>query len=164
MKLDGKKILVTGATGMVGKPIAESLAGRSEVIAAARFKDPDAKAELEKAGVQCVSADLMSGDLSGLPDVDVVVHLGVVKSNKWDKDLDGNAAAGILAAAYGVEMTAFVGRCLTCGDVRPFAETAAYLRPASAVLRCTRCDAVLVVIVERAGVACVDTRGVEAVG
>ena len=69
MNLDGKKVLITGATGMVGKPIAESLAAGSQVYAAARFKDPDAKAALESAGVTCVSADLMSGDLSGLPDI-----------------------------------------------------------------------------------------------
>jgi phage FluMu protein Com len=74
--------------------------------------------------------------------------------------LDGNAAGAMLFDAYGVEMTAVVGRCESCGRVAALAETAAYLRPASVVLRCTNCDAVLVVVVERRGVACVDRRGI----
>lgn len=118
MNLAGKKVLITGATGMVGKPIAESLAAGSEVYAAARFKDPDAKAALESAGVTCVSADLMSGDLSGLPDVDVVIHLGVVKTNKWEKDLDGNAGAvaDLMERYQGVE--AFL-HCSSGGVYKP---------------------------------------------
>ena len=45
--LDGQRILVTGATGQVARPLTEKLAEKNEVWAAARFSDPQAKEELE---------------------------------------------------------------------------------------------------------------------
>jgi Family of unknown function (DUF6510) len=61
--------------------------------------------------------------------------------------LDGNAAAGTLLAAYGREMTLVVATCTACGQAGPLAETVAYLQAPGAVLRCRRCDAVLIVAV-----------------
>jgi nucleoside-diphosphate-sugar epimerase len=48
--------------------------------------------------VTCVEANLGSGDFSAVPsDVDYVLNLAVVKSNKWDLDLAANAeATGLL--------------------------------------------------------------------
>ncbi|HEY2813756.1 MAG TPA: NAD(P)-dependent oxidoreductase [Acidimicrobiales bacterium] len=89
--LSGKRILVTGPTGMVAKPVCRSFAKENEVYAAARFSDAGAKEDLEAAGVTCVSVDLTNGDLSQLPDqIDYVCNFAVVKSNRWDIDLEAN--------------------------------------------------------------------------
>jgi UDP-glucuronate 4-epimerase len=91
MTLSGKRILVTGPTGMFTKPVCRALAEDNEVYAAARFSDAAARDELEAAGVKCVTLDLTSGDTSNLPDaIDYVCDFAVVKSNKWDVDLDAN--------------------------------------------------------------------------
>jgi nucleoside-diphosphate-sugar epimerase len=74
--LKGQKILVTGATGQVARPIAEELNKNNEVWAAARFSDPQAKAELEVMGINTVYFSMGEADLSGLPDVDYVIHCG----------------------------------------------------------------------------------------
>jgi hypothetical protein len=63
--------------------------------------------------------------------------------------LDGNAAAGILFQAYGREMTAEIGSCTSCGNTGPLAEALAFLSAPGTVLRCRRCQAVLIVLVER---------------
>ncbi len=74
--LDGQRILVTGATGQVARPLTEDLAKRNEVWAAARFSDAKAKDELEAAGVKTAYFSMGDSDLSGLPDVDYVIHCG----------------------------------------------------------------------------------------
>lgn len=74
--LKGQKILVTGATGQVARPIAEQLNAENEVWAAARFSDPAAKAELEAQGINTVYFSMGEEDLSSLPDVDYVFHCG----------------------------------------------------------------------------------------
>jgi nucleoside-diphosphate-sugar epimerase len=74
--LTGSRVLVTGATGQVARPIAEQLNERNEVWAAARFSDPAAKEELEAQGIRTVYFSMGEEDLSGLPDVDYVFHCG----------------------------------------------------------------------------------------
>lgn len=74
--LEGQRILVTGATGQVARPLTEKLAERNEVVAAARFSDPEAKRELEAIGVGTAYFSMGDADLSGLPDVDYVFHCG----------------------------------------------------------------------------------------
>jgi len=74
--------------------------------------------------------------------------------------LDGNAVGGLLFDVYGVEMTAATATCASCGDARALAEAVVYLQAPGTVLRCRHCGSVLLVVVERAGVACVDGRGV----
>jgi len=94
------RIVVTGATGQVGLPLALALAAANEVFAVARFRDEAKRARLEAAGVRCVEADLVRGALDAVPtDADYVCNFAVVKSNKWDLDITGNAeAAGLLMA------------------------------------------------------------------
>jgi UDP-glucuronate 4-epimerase len=96
------RFLVTGATGQVGLPVAIALASSNdhEVVAVARFRDAAKREELTRAGVTCVEADLARGTFDGVPaDVDYVCNFAVVKSNRWDVDLAGNAeAAGLLMA------------------------------------------------------------------
>lgn len=89
--LKGQRILITGATGFVAEPIVKALAKDSTVYAAARFKKPEDKAKIESLGAQAVTFDLMSEDLSALPDVDYVINLAVAKLGDWDKDLAINA-------------------------------------------------------------------------
>jgi nucleoside-diphosphate-sugar epimerase len=100
MALQDTRILVTGATGQVALPLALGLAADNDVIAVARFKDAGARQRLEAGGVHCVTADLARGSLDAIPtDVDYVCNFAVVKSNRWDVDLAGNAeAAGMLMA------------------------------------------------------------------
>src|SRR5947209_10259871 len=57
--------------------------------------------------------------------------------------LDGNAAAGILFAAYGREMTSEIGSCTNCGNTGPLAEAITFLHAPGTVLRCRRCQSVL---------------------
>jgi UDP-glucuronate 4-epimerase len=92
--LHGEKILVTGATGQVALPVALALAPDNEVWASARFTDATTRARLEAAGVNCARVDLVRGDLSALPQgFTVVLNFAVVKSGRWDVDLDGNVGA-----------------------------------------------------------------------
>jgi nucleoside-diphosphate-sugar epimerase len=98
--LDGSRILVTGPTGMVATLVTLALAEHNEVIAIARFNDPDVRSRFEEAGVICLPTDLATGDLSGVPtEIDHVVNFAVAKSGWWDHDLRVNAvAAGLLLA------------------------------------------------------------------
>jgi len=56
--LEGQRILVTGPTGQVARPLTEKLNEKNEVWAAARFSDPQAKAELEAAGIKTCPSSL----------------------------------------------------------------------------------------------------------
>lgn len=79
--LSGAKILVTGATGMVGHQLALHLAPDNDVWGIARFSNADRKAVLEAAGVTTRSIDIGSGDFAGLPDdFDYVLHLNWMRA------------------------------------------------------------------------------------
>ncbi|MFM8237800.1 MAG: NAD-dependent epimerase/dehydratase family protein [Actinomycetota bacterium] len=128
MELTDTRILVTGATGQVALPVALALAARNEVTAVARFTDAARRVQLEAAGIRCVPADLARGDLDGVPtEVDYVCNFAVVKSNKWDLDLAGNAEAPGLLMAHCRTARAFL-HCSSTGvyeaaDGRPQRET-----------------------------------------
>ena len=94
--LHDSKILMTGATGMVGRPIATALARTNEVWAAGRFGDSQVRAAMEDAGVRTLPVDLGDTDLPALPDVDYVLNFAISRTNDWGVDLDANA--GGLAA------------------------------------------------------------------
>jgi nucleoside-diphosphate-sugar epimerase len=100
MTISNARVLVTGATGQVALPVALALAAENDVVAVARFTDAAKRARLEAAGVTCIPVDLARGALDDVPaDVDYVCNFAVVKSNKWDLDISGNAeAAGLLLA------------------------------------------------------------------
>ena len=100
MSLHGQKVVVTGATGQVGFPVATALAKENTVIAPARFSDAGQRDRLEAAGVTCVVADLGAGQLDAVPaDADYVLNFAVAKTNDWDADLAANAeGAGLLMA------------------------------------------------------------------
>jgi len=91
VELDGQRIVITGPTGQVAKPLALSLAKNNEVTAIARFSNAAARADLEAGGVRCLPVDLAEGDFSAVPaDVDYVVNMAVAKTKSFDKDLAAN--------------------------------------------------------------------------
>ena len=100
--LENQRILVTGATGQVARPIAQILNSNNEVWAAARFSDAEAKAELEAQGIQTVKFTMGEEDLSHMPDVDYVIHCGVNAFPKTpDAGLTENAeGTGFLMKRY----------------------------------------------------------------
>jgi hypothetical protein len=75
------------------------------------------------------------------------------------EDLDGNAIGGLLHEIFGVEMTTAVEICGHCGNAALVAETAVYLRGPGAVMRCPTCTRVLMVVVRRHDMHCVDLLG-----
>ena len=73
--------------------------------------------------------------------------------------LDGNAIAGQLFDLFGHEMTTANGECGSCGSVFPMAELMVYLPAPGTVVRCRSCESIVMVLVDRRGMACVDLRG-----
>ena len=117
--LSGTRILVTGPTGQVALPLTLALAADNDVIGVARFRDAAARAELEAAGVTCIETNLASGKFDGVPDdVDFVLNLAVVKSNRWDVDLAANAEATGLLMAHCRTATAWL-QCSSTGVYQP---------------------------------------------
>ncbi|MBO0732399.1 MAG: hypothetical protein J2P57_24265 [Acidimicrobiaceae bacterium] len=67
--------------------------------------------------------------------------------------LDGNAVAGPLREVFARDMTEALACCGSCGQVGPVGAAPLYMsgHAPGAVLRCARCDEVLLVLVERQG-------------
>jgi len=101
--LEGKRVLVTGATGWVAGPLARTLASAgNEVFGAARFADPAAARALADDGVTPVRVDLSRGDLDEIPgDLDVVVNMAVAKVDDFALAMRVNAegAADVMTVA-----------------------------------------------------------------
>ena len=76
-----------------------------------------------------------------------------------DDVLDGNAVAGLLAEAFGEEMTDVPGECAHCGTVNVVAELRAYTRAPGTVLRCPACAGVVLRVVRTPSATLVDARG-----
>ncbi|MDR2857882.1 MAG: NAD(P)-dependent oxidoreductase [Novosphingobium sp.] len=100
--LSGRKVLVTGASGLVAFPVAAELAKTNEVYALARWSDPAQKRMMEAAGAQAVTFDLANEDLSPLPAaVDVVINYAVLPPGFGNMAYDVNTGAtGRLARRY----------------------------------------------------------------
>jgi Family of unknown function (DUF6510) len=75
--------------------------------------------------------------------------------------LDGNAIGGLLIEVFGAEMTTASGKCAHCGAVAQVAELVVYLEAPGTVARCRTCESVLMVVVEKRGIKCVDLRGLD---
>ena len=76
-----------------------------------------------------------------------------------DRELDGNALAGMFEALFGGDMTAVPGRCAHCGTVNMVGAMRAFSGGPGAVLRCPACDGVVLRIVETAEATYIDARG-----
>jgi nucleoside-diphosphate-sugar epimerase len=115
----GSRILVTGITSEVARPVAEALAADNDVIGVARFRDAAAREPLHAAGIRTATLDLVRGSLDDLPDaVDYVLHFAVVKSGKWPIDLDGNVSGLALLMERFADATAFL-HCSTTAVYQP---------------------------------------------
>ncbi|MDQ3871592.1 MAG: DUF6510 family protein [Chloroflexota bacterium] len=73
--------------------------------------------------------------------------------------LDGNAAAGLLYDAFGMEVTAAPAQCANCGNVGPIATLLAFTRAPGTTLRCSVCEQIVLRIVQTPGATYVDARG-----
>lgn len=63
-----RKILITGATGQVARPVAEALAKDNEVWCLGRFSDPEVERDLRDRGMRLWRWDMAADGLDGLPD------------------------------------------------------------------------------------------------
>lgn len=85
--LKDEKILVTGATGEVAKPLVAFLSAENEVWGAARFSDPAGPEIIKGLGATPVQVDVASGDMSALPtDFTYVLHLAYYRGGLDDFD------------------------------------------------------------------------------
>ena len=100
--MTGKRVLVTGASGIVALPVAVELARDNEVFALARWSDPNQKRKVEEAGAHAIAFDLAEPDLSPLPkEVDVVINYAVLPPTFKNMAYDVNlGATGRLARRY----------------------------------------------------------------
>ncbi len=99
--LSGKRVLITGASGLVALPVAVELAKRNEVFAVARYSSPEQKRLIEQSGARAVTFDLANPDLSALPpSVDIVINYAVLPPNHKDAYEVNTGATGRLARRY----------------------------------------------------------------
>ncbi|MFD3515412.1 NAD-dependent epimerase/dehydratase family protein [Streptomyces sp. NPDC058657] len=66
--LSRKKILITGATGLVARTVAETLAEDNEVWCLGRFSDPEVEIRLRNRGARTWHWDMARDGLDGVPD------------------------------------------------------------------------------------------------
>lgn len=73
--------------------------------------------------------------------------------------LDGNVAAGILAAIFLPEMTGASTCCAHCSAVRPLGELDAYVNAPGVILRCSSCDGVVLRVMQNGNRVWLDLSG-----
>ena len=93
--MEGEKVLITGATGKIGFPIARALAAHNDVWGAARFTDPSTRPRLESVGVRPLQLDVSGDDLDDLPGDFTYVFHGAVSpgEGEWRSTVETNAQA-----------------------------------------------------------------------
>jgi UDP-glucuronate 4-epimerase len=83
----GKRILITGGSGQVARPVALALAERNEVWCAGRFGEPGVAGSLRAHGIRTHRWDMAAGGLDGLPDdFTHVLHSAVHRGDGHDFD------------------------------------------------------------------------------
>lgn len=73
--------------------------------------------------------------------------------------LDANAVAGILQEIFGMEMTASPTECAGCGNEGEIGELLAFTQGPGIVLRCAKCESVILRIVQTTDAVYLDARG-----
>jgi UDP-glucuronate 4-epimerase len=121
--LSGATIVITGATGQVGGPLAKSLATDNEVWAIARFSEPAIRADLEAAGVHTATVDLSVGDFSEVPvQPSHVLHFARANVGEWEADLSMNLGGVLSLMEFAVGAEAFL-HCSTTAVYQPTTST-----------------------------------------
>jgi UDP-glucuronate 4-epimerase len=114
----GKKILITGATGLVGLPLVEAYSKEATVYAMARYGRSEDRRKIEGLGGVPLAADLVDRpSLRAIPDdIDYVINCAVARTGRFDVDLQTNAdGVGFLMA-----------RCRNACAFLHFSSTAVY--------------------------------------
>jgi hypothetical protein len=73
--------------------------------------------------------------------------------------LDGNSAAGLLREIFAFDVTAAEISCGSCGADVEVGETRLYGGPMGAILRCARCDSIVMRLVRTPDGLWLDMRG-----
>jgi hypothetical protein len=76
--------------------------------------------------------------------------------------LDGNAAAGLLAEIFAVEMTTALASCANCGATGPGGALLVYAHGMGTIVRCHGCDNALIRIARGRRGYVLDLRGMSA--
>jgi UDP-glucuronate 4-epimerase len=103
------RVLVTGATGRVGFPVARALASRHEVYGLARCRRDGDRARLEAAGVRPIEADVADMDLRRLPDGITHVFHAAARLGREAQDADWQQVFATNAEASGRLVAACAG-------------------------------------------------------
>jgi UDP-glucuronate 4-epimerase len=101
VNLKGTKVLITGATGMVARPLVGAYAQKARVYAVARYKRAEDQRAIEELGATLIAADLADvKTLSAVPaDIDYVINCAVSRTNNIERDYAVNAeGVGFLMA------------------------------------------------------------------
>jgi UDP-glucuronate 4-epimerase len=103
------RVLVTGATGRVGFPVARALAARHEVFGLARCRGAGDRARLEDAGISPLVADMADVDLRELPGGITHVFHAAARLGREAQDKDWQAVFATNAQASGRLVSACAG-------------------------------------------------------
>jgi UDP-glucuronate 4-epimerase len=97
--LEGRKILVTGVSGLLAGGIADQIGRYNDMWGIARFTQPGSRERVEAAGVKTVVGDIAEGQFDGLPDdFEYVLHIAAnTKPGTQEVAMRNNAeATGLL--------------------------------------------------------------------
>ena len=119
--INGKKVLITGASGAVAAPIVQALAPTNEVHALARFRTPESRQLVRDVGAIAVPFDLTTDSFDELDDdYDIVLNFAVRRTTDDNFELElatGAEAVGLLMDHCRRARVFF--HCSTTGVYRP---------------------------------------------
>jgi len=81
-----------------------------------------------------------------------------------EKHVDGNALAGPLSEVFDVDITTTSAKCAGCGDIAVIAQAMVYEKPHSFIVRCSKCDDVLMIVLQKRDATEIDLRGIAWLG
>jgi len=90
------------------------------------------------------------------------VQRGLEQGTGLDRALmvDGNAVAGLLYEIFAMEVTTGEVQCVFCGRRGAIGSLLAFTQAPGVVLRCPRCENIVIRIVQTPGAIYLDARGV----